>query len=857
MDLPFRGFLSDVRVAIRNHRRMPIASLVTALSLGLGIGSVALALALVQQFVFPPPVGYAAPEDLVTLYTSRPDGDQYGLSSYRDFIDLRQDLDGLDDLAAVGARFFGLNDHSERDERLTQPVPLFVEEVSGNFFRVTGMSPALGRGILESDASVESPGSTAQPVVVLGHDIWTHRFAADPGVLGQPVWLDGEPFTVVGVAQDAIVGRRAPLEVDAWIPVGLDAGSRPGRYEEREQRSLLLIGRLGQNTTLESLQTEAAVTSARFAGEYPSWSDNERQRQLTVVSERGSRVNPRARGVLLAVGVFFVGAASLVLLLACSNAASLFLSRASARAREMSIRRSLGSTRSHLLRLWFVDGLLPGLAAGAVGLLALWICRLALASFTLPLNIPVDLDLEIRPFVFALVFALSVATSVLFALAPSMAGLRANLSSTLRKGSMDVGGRGRFGGSARNLPVLVQCAAAVVLLVGASLFVRSASSSDIDLGINPTGVVIASAKLPDALPTEEQPADQDRDSSPKLAPQYQTVANLMERFEALPGVDQVVAARRAELTILGVDSRLEVTSGVPDLGTSLENPIVYRNAVSPGYFKMLDIPLLAGRDINGADRPGSPLVAVVNETLAQRFWPGSSALGRQLTLREPSSRVGADSAERTFEVVGVARDGKYIDFDDPPTPYLWLALAQDLPKEVAVLAKTEDDALALVPTLRSVLDESPLRPGQIPPSLLDEQVSIQFLHLRLASKILTWTGGFGLFLAALGIYGVVVLAAQNRRRELAVRMAIGARQDQLIQTVLGNSTKLVGAGLVLGLGVAVPLATLMRGVLLVSPLDPLSLLSSASLLLLVGVLASFGPTRQALRRDPLTALKDD
>ena len=862
MGLPIRGFSSDVRVAIRNHRRMPVSSLVTALSLGLGIGSVALALALVQQFVFPPPVGYSAPERLATLYTSRADGDSYGLSSYADFLDLRNDLDTLDDLAAVAVRFFGLEDTREDEERLRKTVPLFVEEVSGNFFRVTGISPSLGRGIDQSDVSVEAPWAAGQPIVVLGHDVWKNRFAADPGILGQTVRLDGDPFTVVGVAPDGIIGRRAPLEVDAWIPVGLDARSRPGRYRERDQRSFLLLGRLRPQSSLDQLQAQAAVIAGRLASEHTSWRVDDRQRALTAVSERASRVNPRARGLLLAIGLFFVGAASLVLLLACSNAASLFLSRASARTREISIRRSLGSTRGHLVRLWLVDGLLPGLAAGAVGLVALWTCRRALAAFSLPLNIPVDLDLDIRPTVFLLVFVLSVGASVLFALAPSLVGLRANLSSTLRSGAMSAPRRRFMGGSARNLPVLVQCAAAVVLLVGASLFVRSATSSTIDLGLDPEGIAIASAKLVREGDSGVHGSSRDHEHdesrrSDSQAQHYQTVLDLLLRLEALPNVERAVAARRAELTLLGVDSRVEIVGLFAGQGLSEENPIVYRNAVTPGYFETLSVPLIAGRDIASVDRPGSPRVAVVNETLAHRFWPDTDAVGRRLTLREPSTSVGADSTERTVEVIGVARDGKYLDFDDAPTPYLWLALAQDLPDEVALLARGAPEATSLVSAMQSVLDESALRVGQVPPSLLEEQISIQFLHLRLASRILAWTGVFGLLLAALGIYGVVALAAQQRRRELAVRMAIGARRDQLVHTVLGSSSKLVGAGLLVGLAVAVPLATLMRGVLLVSPIDPVSLIASAGLLLMVGVMASFGPTRQALRRDPLAALKED
>lgn len=842
------GLLSDVRVALRNHRRTPLATAVTVLSLGLGIGAVAVALALLQQFVFPPPIGYSDPQRLAALYTSRPDGDLYGLSSYQDFLDMRDGLDALEDLGAASLQFHGLS-RGSAEGSVTSVEPLLTEVVSGNYFQVAGFAPFLGRGILESDVPVRSPQGSAEHVVVLGHDLWKNRFAADPGILGQTIRLDGAAFTVVGVAPDGIVSRRVPMEVDAWIPLGLDGQQNPGRYDDRSQRSLVLLGRLRPGATLDALQSQSAVLAQRFSTADPeAWSDRTgRQRALTAVSERGSRVNPRARGVFLAIGLFLVGAAGLILLLACSNAASLFLSRAAARAREIAIRRSLGSTRGRLLRLWLIDGLLPGLAAGAVGLIAVQLARNALASFSLPMNIPVDLDLRIEPSVFVVVFALAVGASMLFALAPALAGSRTNLVLALKKGSLDRRRRSLLGLSARNLPVLAQCAAAVVLLVAATLFVRSTKNAPIGLGFDPEGTAIASTFL--------SPHSQD---APDPEAGYQRALDIIERLSAMPGVEQVAVARRVELTVLGVDSRIEVTSVDATPVREKERLVAYRNSVTPGYFEMLHLPLLAGRDVAATDRLGAPLVAVVNETFARRLWPDGEAIGRQFTLREPPASFGADTTPRTFEVIGIARDGKYLDFDDPLTPYLWLPLAQDPTNEVAVLAKGRLDAASMVPLLREAVTVEPGQIQQIPPSTLDEQVSFQFLHLRLASRILGSAGAFGLLLAALGIYGIVALAVQQRRRELAIRVAVGARRAEVLRAALGGSARLVASGLVAGLLVVIPLASLLRSVLVrVSPLDPVSLLPAVAVLLAVGVAASVGPARQALRSNPLDALREE
>jgi predicted permease len=843
------GLPGDLRAAIRNHRRTPIATTVTVLSLGLGIGSVAVVVALFQTFVFPPPTGYAAPERLATLYTSRPAGDLYGLSSYGDFLDLRAGLEALDDLAATSLQFHGLA--GEPAAPVPAVEPLITEGVSGNYFRVAGISPLLGRGILESDVSVERPRDGAEQVVVLGHDLWRHRFAADPAVVGRTVRLDAAAYTVVGVAPDGIVSRRAPLEVDAWIPLGVDGRVNPGRYDERAQRSLLLLGRLSPGSTLDDVQAQADVLASRLAGEHPeAWSDRSgHPRRLTVVSERGSRVNPRARRLLLAIGLFLLGAAALILLLACSNAASLFLSRAAVRAREMAIRRSLGSSDSRLVRLWLMDGLLPGLAAGGVGLLAVQLTRQALASFSLPINIPVDVDLDLEPSLFLIVFTLAVGASVLFALVPALAGSRTPLVAALRRGTFVRHRRTLFGrSSSRDLPVLLQCAAAVVLLIGATLFVRSTRSSGIDLGLDPERIAIATT----FLSGRQEPVEERSEAA------LQRADELVEALRARPGVERAAIARRVELTIVGIDSRVEVIAVDGAALSEEERPTANRNSVSPGYLEMLDVPLLAGRGIVAHDRRGSPLVAVVNETLARRLWPDGDAVGRRMTIRQPPWEWEADTTPRKLEVVGVARDGKYLDFDDSAMPYLWLPLAQDPSREVVVLAKGMAGATQMLPLLRELVTVAPGQTQQIPPSTLEEQVSLQFLHLRIASRILAWGGVFGLLLAALGIYGIVALAVQQRRRELAIRVAVGARRVEVLRTVLGDTARLVGMGLLLGVGLVVPLAGMAKSILVrVSVLDPLSLLPAVALLLSVGVVASIGPARHALRGSPVDSLREE
>lgn len=731
-------------------------------------------------------------------------------------------------------------------------VPLLAEEVTGNYFGVTGIQPILGRGILPEDAPVEAttPGSSAK-VVVLGHRLWQRRFHGNPGVLGETVALNGHRFVVVGIAPKGLVSRRVPLEIDAWIPLGVADGSARAdgeRFSRRDHRSFLLIGRLRPGATLSELEAQAPVLGARLGQAYEDdWQEpGGRRRTLTAVAERASRLNPRSRGLLAAIGGFFIVAAGLILLLGCSNAASLFLARAAGRRREMAVRRSLGASRGRLVRLWLIDGLVPGLGGAGVGLALVFLIRHQLASFTPPLNVPLKLNLDIGPSVLLTMVLLAVATSVLFALAPAITGSRTDLVAAIKEGKISrhpSTWRQRL--RVRNLPVVAQCAAAIILLVGATLFVRSLNNAaQVDLGLHPERVAVATEAV-------------DRELLPETG--LLRYGEIVEQLEGRTDVESVALARSVELTFLQMTGQVSVVADVADPPPFDQQPSFYRNSVTPGYLEMLEVPLLRGRTFVPTDRAGSPLVAVVNETFAARFWPGQEALGRHFLMSERGPLgESSDESARRFQVVGVVRDGKYLDFDDRPTPYLWTALAQDYTNEVAVLVKGRRDAASMMPLLREVVTAEPGEVQRLSPSLLEDQLSLQFIHLRIASRVLAWAGTFGLFLAALGIYGIVALSVAQRRRELAIRIAVGAQRGQVLRSVLGDSLRLVTIGLVGGLVVVVPLAGLLRSVLVrVSPLDPFSLAVGSGLLLATALVATLGPARQATRSDPLSALRQE
>jgi predicted permease len=733
--------------------------------------------------------------------------------------------------------------------------PILTEEVTGNYFAVTGIRPVLGRAFLPQETEI---GSVSQ-VTVISHHLWLRRFGGAPGVLGQSIRLNEKSFTIVGVAPEGIVSRMAPVKPDAWVPLGIPGSSSERRVEaleERNERHFLILGRMREGVSMGQVQAQLAVLSGNLHGEYAHlWEDDAgRPRALTAVREEDSRINPRARRLLAGITGFFLGAAGLILLIACSNVTTLFLARAGRRRQEMAIRVSIGASRRRIMSLLLTEGLIPGLLGGVVGVLLAWYAAGAMESLSLPLNIPLNIDISIDYRVLSFALAISVGASLLFGLVPALDASKPDLVSSLkgdargmRRLSRGLGIR-RLG--LRNLMVVVQCAASLVLVVGAALFLRTLQgATTMDLGLEPERVAVMSKSL-------------SRDEySPEAGLQY--YRDLRSRLTGLPGVVDAQLSRCLELTFFQLQCATEVevvggeSASVEALGE--EAPDFARNSVTPGYLEMLGIPLLRGRTLQESDGPDAPRVAVVNETFAQRLWPGEDPLGRTFTMSVPEDQeVEGGSARRSLLVVGMTRDGKYEDFDDESVPYFWTSLYQEYTPMVAVSLKGAVSAEAMVPLLRQHVE---LDDGEVPflePATLESQISLQFIHLRIASAVLGWGGAFGLILAAIGIYGVVSVAVTERTREMAIRVAMGAERLQVIRRVAGGGLMLALVGLVAGLVVVLPLAHLLRSVFYgVGAVDPLALGVGIGVLVLSALVASVVPARRVTRIEPMRILREE
>jgi putative ABC transport system permease protein len=680
-------------------------------------------------------------------------------------------------------------------------------------------------------------------VAVIGHDLWTRRFGGDPTVVGRSIRLAGRPVTVIGVAPEGVTSRRVPVRPDVWVPLGHHEAGGSDDVAARRAREYLIVGRLRDGADLGELRGQVAVLEDRLRRDHPeAWTDDHgRARRFTVVPERESRVSPRARPVLAGVTVFFYGVSGLILLIACANVTSLFLVRAVRRDREVAVRLALGAGRGRVIRMLLAEGLLLGLAAGLTGLLVAGLLLGAMRSFSLPINVPIHLDFRPGARAYAFAFILATMTSVLFSLVPAVRVSRPGLATVL-KGAR--GSRGGAGGRFKpgSLLVGVQFAASLVLVVGASLFLRSLrDATTMDLGLDPTGIAVTSKTVPDDLGDEAT---------------VEFYHDLEARLARAPGASGAALSRGLEMTVLQVGTPVAVTTGAAD-----EPPggwSAFRNAVTPGYLEMLGVHLLRGRTVLEDDGPGAARVAVVNETFARRAWPGLDPLGRTFTLTDKDPGAAAGPKEPTdVSVVGVAADGTYLDVGDPPTPYLWTPLYQDPARTVAVTLKGAS-AEAMVVELRSLVERAPGEVPIVPPTTYAGQLSIQFIHLRLAAKVLGWGGGLGLFLALIGVYGLVSFAVAQHTRDIAIRRAVGADGSRVVASMVRQGMGHAAGGLVLGILVVVPTARLVRGALVgVGPADPVSILGGIALLMVTAGLASFIPALRAARIDPMTSLRQE
>lgn len=807
------------------------------LTLALGIGATASIFTLVNALLLRP-LPVERPDELVHVYTSW-EGKPYATSSYPDFMALR---DGVEDLSALVAHANAIAtlQHDQRSE------VLMGEMVSGDAFRVLGITPRMGRALLPED---DRPG--APRVVVLGHGLWQRRFGGDPNVVGRTVRFNGEVYEVVGVAPDSFPGLLPGVSAHFWVPVTRVGEMEPAgqinavhddpgetRLEQRGYRWLWLKGRLSEGAAggdgVRRVEAQVDSVMARVADESPLTNG---ERGATVLAASDVRLHPEIDRVLAPAAIALMVAVALVLLVVCANLASMLLARAEARRSEVAVRLALGASRGRLIRQLLAESFLVAAFGGLLAVVVAWWTTRLLAAWSPPVPFSVALDVGVDGRVLAFTAVVAFVSAVAFGLVPSRQAARRDLISDIRGGVSDGGGGRRFG--LRSALVVAQVAVTVVFLVAAALLGRGLLlARGLDPGFAPERV--AALGLPLGLHGYDG------------AEARRFFRQVGERAATLPGVAAASVATRVPFDInVHRESIYPEGAGLDpdDSGYGVDV-----SSVDGGYFDTLDVSLLAGRTFGSVDRPDSPLVAVVSAALARRFWDGpSDAVGRRF-------RVGGATGE-SYEVVGVAPDVTVRTLAEEPRSMVYFARSQRSPTHGYLLASVpagSGEASRLLPELRrAALDLDP-EIAFTESTTLAGMMDVTLYPVRIGVTLLGIFGVLALTLACLGLYGVIAYSVTRRRREMGVRLALGAERRDVIALVLRSGMALVAMGALVGLGLAAGAGQFLESMLYGgSVLDPWAFGGALAVLLVVALVANYLPAARAARTDPVTVLKQE
>ncbi|MFN8572194.1 MAG: ABC transporter permease [Gemmatimonadaceae bacterium] len=824
------GLLRDIRYGTRSLLRNPAFTLAAILTLAIGIGGNTIVFSMVNAVLLRPPPHVRAPEEMVQLFTSDFSGPPYGTSSYPDFEEFRKQTSLFSGLAAVAFRPVGVG---EGDDLQNDGVEL----VSADYFQVLGVAPSLGRFFVPEEGKVSAPTAVA----ILSHRLWRQRFGGDGSVVGKSTRLNGRVFTIIGVAPAGYAGTIRGLDIGVWVPItaGELIGAPREELTNRGNRSFFVVGRLAPGATVARASAAMATVARNLAATYPDWwlDVTKQGRRVTVLPERETRVPPQVAGPVLGFVGLLMGTLLLVLLVCCANVAGLMLARSTRRAHEMGIRLSLGASRGRVARQLLTESVLVAGGGALAGTLLAWVAIRMIMAFEPPLPVRVALDLRLDGRVFLFTLTVAALTGVIFGMAPALRASRQQVTGMLKGDATMATVRGRRV-SLQAMLVAGQMAMSVLLLVGALLFLRSLrTATSIDPGFATTGTLLF-----DASPRPDRAASS---STSRFGEQMQ------RQLSALAGVKGVSWGSSTPLGLDGSRRGVTIDGYAARDGEDLE---FYFNTVGPSYFETMQIPLRAGRGITELDRRGSPGVVVVSEAFARRFWPGQSALGKRLSAHGPEGPW--------LEVVGVARDAKYFNLTEEALPYLYYASLQQDDRDdsggMVVYVRANIAPLSLKDAVRREVAQ--VAPDWQVTSIrsMEQQLGVSLAPQRVASTVLSLFGVVALLLAAVGLYGVVAFAVASRRREIGVRLALGARRHDVVGLMVRTGLRLALWGLAIGLPVAWAVSRLLTSFLIgADAANVWTFVVAGALLAAVAILAAWLPARRAAAVHPMNALRTD
>jgi putative ABC transport system permease protein len=808
----------DLRYGLRTLARKPGFTVIAVISLALGIGANTAIFSLVNLILFRP-LPVANPQEVVSVSPVGKDG-ALAAFSYPNYIDFRDRNEVLSGLLASRFVVVSMSRNGNNEK-------VWGDLVSGNYFDVLGVKPALGRSFLPE----EDKTRLSHPVVVISHSLWQRRFGGDPSVVDSDVLINGMKFKVIGVAPAGFKGTEVIYTPEIYAPFATQKWIEPENdyLDKRDESNMFAVGRLKPGVSAAQAEASLNLLAAQLAKDFP----NENEGLGIQVIPPGFVV-PQFRNAMLGVSAALMGLVALVLLIACANLANLLLARATERGKEIAIRLSIGASRARIVRQLLTESVMLAVAGGLAGVaLARWIID-SIMALKPPIAIPITLELHVdwRVLVFSMI--VSVITGVLFGLVPALQATKPDLIPALKDAASQSGARRSL---LRNGLVVAQIAVSLLLLIAAGLTLRALQQLRVmNPGFNPENVLMMNFDL--------RLQGYQTDVGSQLRKQ------LLNRVESLPGAQSASITGFMPLSMNYNGATILIEGRPQERGVNA--PSAMQAGVGLKYFETIGTPLVAGRDLTEQDQEGKTRSAVVNETFARKFFPGANpietALGKQFRT---------SPEEQPWQISGVAKDGKYWTIGEDPQAFVWFPIRDQLSYN-HLLVRTSAKPETLIGAIRAEFRNLDPNLPVTDVKTLTEHMSLSLFPARAFASLLSAFGLLALTLAAIGIFGVMSYAVSQRTREIGVRMALGAGAKDIFKLVIGRGLSLTLIGVGVGLALAVVGTRFLSSLLYnVSAVDPLAFVGVTLLLVAVAFLACYFPARRAMKTDPMVALRHD